>query len=93
MGLDRSLALFSVHVSQLLFLPKHAFFILRNLLLIARDVIPIYLTRALVHRVLIQALCLLARDVIYLAHHDFRLIFVPVVERSCQILAVDRRAG
>ena len=67
-------------MAQLLFLPEHAFFILCNLLLVARDVIPIDLTCAFVHRVFIQALNLLAGVIDYLADHDFRLIFVPIVE-------------
>ena len=81
-------------MTQLLFLTKHTLFILSNLLLITRDVIPVDLTRALVHRVLIQALHLLTGIIDYLAHHDSGLIFVPIVVRSCQILRpLDRVRG
>ena len=92
--LDGAFILFSVHVAQLLFLTKHTLFILSNLLLITRDVIPVDLTRALVHRVLIQALHLLTGIIDYFAHHNSRLIFVPIVVRSCQILRpLDRVRG
>ena len=73
-------------MTQLLFLTKHTLFILSNLLLVARDVIPVDLTCALVHRVFIQALHLLAGIVDNLAHHDSGLIFVPIVVGSRQIL-------
>ena len=73
-------------MTKLLLLTKHSLFILRNLLLIARDVIPVDLTRALVHRVLIQALHSLAGIVDYLAHHDSGLIQVPIMIRNSQIL-------
>ena len=93
MRFDRPFTLFSIHMAQLLFLAQHAFLVLCDFLLISRDIIPIDLTCALVHRVLVEALHLLRWIVHDLAHHNLRLVFVSIVERSNQFLTVDPVVG
>ena len=90
---DRPFTLFSIHMAQLLFLAQHAFLVLCDFLLISRDIIPIDLACALVHRVLVEALHLLRWIVHDLAHHNLRLVFVSIVERSNQFLTVDPVVG
>ena len=80
-------------MAQLLLLAQHALLVFRDFLLIVRDVIPIDLTSALVHRVLVEALHLLRWVVDDFAHHDLRLVFVPIVERGDQFLPVNAVVG
>lgn len=79
--LDSCWVLLSAHVTECLLFTKHPLLILRNLLLVPRDVVPVYKASSLVHAGLVQTLMLLNRvSHDNLAHHDVRRCLVPVVE-------------
>lgn len=75
--LDRS-GFLCRHVTELLLRREHSLLVLGDLCLVARDVVPVDLAGALVHRRLVQAKLMLLSEG-YLDSHHLRAAQVPVV--------------